>query len=233
MIPSRRWFPTTLQERAAWYDNFATQFNVLATQLGFTALDQSVVDADNDVMQFLASTALALDGYKEAVRQYRVIITEGNIGDPTPAFPANPAFSLPTSQPTGMFERLDNLVKRIRVSPSYTDEAGALLGIIPAPTPTPVFEDLKPVIKASQSFENYSFDVNVTRLGMSAYKIQIQRQGENKWTDNGFAQGNPFTVTVTPTTAGQPERILVRAILLDKNTPVGMPSDPTYVTVNP
>ena len=64
--------------------------------------------------------------------QYRKIITEGDIGDPTPEFPANPAFALPVVQPTGIFERLNNLVERIRVAPNYTAETGALLGIIPS-----------------------------------------------------------------------------------------------------
>ncbi|MGB7207199.1 MAG: hypothetical protein WBD27_00930 [Pyrinomonadaceae bacterium] len=32
---------------------------------------------------------------------------------------------------------------------------------------------------------------------------------------------------------GKPERVLVRAILQDRQTDVGIPSDPTYVTVNP
>ena len=51
--------------------------------------------------------------------------------------------------------------------------------------------------------------------------------------DIAFATNNPADVTVIPTTAGQPERILVRAIVLEKNEPVGIPSDPTFVTVNP
>ena len=41
-----------------------------------------------------------------------------------------------------------------------------------------------------------------------------------------------ITVTVTPTTPGQPERIQVRAILSKNNQDVGIPSDATYVTVN-
>lgn len=233
MIPNRRWFPGTLQERAAWFNNFSTQFVAVGTQLGFTALDQSGVVADNDIMQFLADSAVEVEGFKDAVRQYRIIITEGSIGEPTPSFPANPAFAPPASRPTGLFERLDELVKRIRVSPSYTDEIGALLGIIPAQSNGPLPEDLKPVIKASESFNLYKFSVNATRMGMTAFKVQIQRSGSEVWADTAFATNNPAEITITPTTPGQPERIMVRAILLDKNAPVGIPSDPTYVTVNP
>lgn len=233
MIPNPKWFPTSLQERAAWYQNFATQFVVVGTQLGFTALDQSAIAADNAMIQFLANTAVELEAYKDAARQFRVIITEGNIGEPMPAFPADPAFTVPASVATGIFERLDNLVKRIRVSPSYTDEIGALLGIIPSnPAPLPI-ADLKPAIKASGSFSGYQFSMNVSRLGMEAFKIQMQDAGTDTWKDVAFATNNPVSITVNPGTPGKPERVLVRAVLLQKNQPVGQPSDPTYVTVNP
>lgn len=110
--------------------------------------------------------------------------------------------------PTGMFERLDDLEKRIRVSPSYTNEIGALLGIIVSEPANVVEADLKPVIKASPSL-----NVDVTRLGMTAFKVQIQRKGSDSCQDANS--------------------IMVREILIQKNEPVGIPSDPTFVTVNP
>ncbi len=184
-------------------------------------------------MQFLASAETQLKAYQDAVRQYRILMTEGDVGDPTVAFPALPGYGTPTGVPRGLFERLDSIVKRARVTPAYTEEIGALLGIIPTSPSRPLPEDLKPAIVASASFNDYKFDVNVTRLGMTAYKVQIQRSGASTWQDVAFATNNPSQVTVTPTTPGEPERVLVRAVLLDKNQPVGIPSDPTFVTVNP
>lgn len=233
MIPSRTWYPLSLQERAAWWQNFATQFAFYAITLGFLPAQVTAVTADNEDMQFCASATVEIDAYKDAFRQYRIVLTEGDIGDPTPGFPQNPSLNPPAQVNTGIFERLDDLVKRIRVAPTYTSEIGAALGIIPSSTSRPPDNELKPVIKASESFSLYKFSLNVTRLGMTAFKVQIQRSGSETWTDTAFATNNPADVTVTPTTAGQPERILVRAILLDKNEPVGIPSDPTFVTVNP
>lgn len=124
-------------------------------------------------------------------------------------------------------------VTRIRVSPSYTNEIGALLGIIVSEPANIVEAELKPVIKASPSLNGFKFNVDVTRLGMTAFKVQIQRKGSDSWQDAAFATNSPVEVTVTPTSPGEPERIMVRAVLIQKNEPVGIPSDPTFVTVNP
>jgi hypothetical protein len=184
-------------------------------------------------MQFLATADTQLKAYQDAVRQYRILMTEGDVGDPVVAFPSLPTYGTPTGVPRGLFERLDSIVKRARVTPAYTEEIGALLGIIPVTPSRPLPEDLKPAIVASPSLGGYTFDLNVTRMGMTAFKVQIQRSGASTWQDVAYTTGNPAVVTVTPTTPGDPERILVRAWLMDKQTPVGIPSDPTFVTVNP
>jgi len=237
-IPSSKWYPTSLQDRAAWHQNFTTQFAAVAPGLGFLPADVVSVQTDNVCIQGLAQAAVQIDAYASAVRHYRIVVTEGTVGEPTPAFPAgiNPApEELP---PTGIFQRLIELVDRIRVAPAYTNETGALLGIIPSPSGnasgngTSGTDVLKPVIKAGQSFDSYKFSVNVTRLGMEAFKVQVQKGG-GAWADAAFATNNPCEVVISPQTPGQPERVLVRAILLQKNQPVGEPSDPTYVTVNP
>lgn len=234
MIPSRTWFPGTLQDRAAWYDNFNTQVGGIGLTLGLTAGDITELGEDNGNIQAIASNTVGLEAYSDAMRQYRIIFTEGDIGDTIPDFPASPTFSVPTpSQPTGAFERLVKLVDRIRASAAYTDEIGALLGILPASTPVTPVEDLKPVLKASESVQDYKFTINVTRLGMPGYKVQIQRKGASTWEDVAFATSNPCEVTVAPSNGGDSERILVRAQLIDKNSPVGIPSDPTFVTINP
>ncbi len=214
--------------------NFNAQFATVGVAvLGFTAATVTEVANDNESFQFLASNTGAIDSFVDAVRQFRIFLTEGNIGEPNPDYPTNPTAVPSIDVPTGIFERLDDLVKRIRVAPNYTPEIGALLGIIGStPLPTPP-EDLKPVIKASESMAGYKFNVNVTRLGMTAFKVQVQKSGEATWTDSTFATNNPAQVVVSPTVPGQPERVLVRAWLLDKNEEVGLPSDPTYVTANP
>lgn len=233
MIPSNNWFPGSLAARVAWFENFATQFATLAAGLGFTAADVTIVEDDNKIIQFLGDTAVESKVYDDALRQFRIIITEGRIGDPTPQFPANPTFTLPVVQPTGIYERLSEMVDRVRVAPAYTDEIGAMLGILPSQPTPPDPNTVKPLLKASASFAGYKFSVNVTRMGMGGFKVQIRRMDSETWTDAGFGTSSPMEITIQPTTPGQPERLQVRAILIKKNEPIGQPSDPVYVTVNP
>jgi hypothetical protein len=133
---------------------------------------------------------------------------------------------------------LSELVRRIKVAAAYTDEVGAMLGITApvkrAPTPQGVAEaDMKPTIKVSEAFSNYMFTVRVARMGMDSFKVQVRRMENEAWVDAAFGTASPITIDVAPTEPGKPERIQVRAILLSRNAPVGQPSDPTYVTVNP
>ena len=147
MIPSRNWFPATLIARAAWYLNFNNQIQAIGLTLGLVQLDLDTIKDDNIVIQFLADAVATIKAYTTAERNYRKAITEGDVGDTTPAFPANMALSLPVTIETGLFERLDTYVNRIRASAGYTSEIGGLLGIISA-HPVPLApEEMKPAIK--------------------------------------------------------------------------------------
>jgi hypothetical protein len=234
MIPSQTFFPTNLAARAAFYQNFSTQFTVLGVGLGFTAGDIASVNNDNDVFQFLAQAIVQIEAYENAIRQYRIIITEGDIGDATPQFPANPSLTLPASVMTGMFERLNDWVSRIRVAPGYTDEIGALLGILPSQSDSISPGDVKPTIQAFAAQGGYEFSVVVAnRAESDMWDVEIRRAGQEKWNAVKTATGKSVDVEITPTTAGQPEQLQVRVQLKKKNDKYGQPSDAVYVTVNP
>ncbi len=98
----------------------------IGASLGFTGPELDQLKSDNNVIQFLATTATTLDAYHDAVRQYRIIMTEGNTGEATSDFPASISPTLPVIVPTGIFERMEDMVKRTRVALNYTDEIGHL-----------------------------------------------------------------------------------------------------------
>lgn len=235
MIPSKHWFPGPLQERAAWFDNFATQFAVLGVPLGFVAADVTAVNDDNQVVQFLGEVAVELGAYSEAVRQYRVIITEGDIGDPTPLFPEVPTYDLPVVRPTGIFERLVKLVDRIRAAPTYTDEAGALLGIIPEGGGVIAEGDVQPEIELFAAATGYTFSIVVSkRYDADQWQVWGTPVGLTDWQVLATATGKSTDVTYQP--GGEvpaPVQLQVRVQLRRSNADYGDPSMIGQVTVNP
>lgn len=234
MIPNSRYFPTSLQERAAWFNNLYNQFQTVAVSLGFVAADVTKVENDNNVVQFVASVALGLDAYKDAAKQFRVIITEGSVGEPTPAFPANPGFVAPTAVPTGIFERLDDLVKRIRVAPAYTNEIGALLGILPTQTSGPQVPevDLQPSLK-TVSLPGSVVQVKFVRGNTNGVVIETRIDNSETWSDAGKFYNSPATLVIPANTQNLPRSVQVRARFVDKDTPVGQFSDIVTTTTNP
>lgn len=232
MIPSQTWFPTNLPARAAWFDNFNTQFAIVAASLGL-ASEVSEVSKDNDVMQFIASSDVQVDAFDDAMRQYRRIVTTGDVGDPEPSIPASPVFTAPDGVPTGIFQRLSERRDRIMSAANYTDETGALLGILPKAPESISPGDVKPTISVSGAQTGYLFAVTVTgRADSDSWEVWILKKG-GTWTNVKTAVGKSVDVTVTPTTPGDAEQIQVRVQLRKNNQNYGQASDIQYVTVNP
>lgn len=219
MLPSKKWFPTSLQERAAWFDNFNIQFGTVGASLGFTAADVTSVGNDNQIVQFVATAAVELEAYREAVRQYRLIMLEGKIGETVPAFPANPTFAPPTGIPTGIFERLDNRVKRIRTSANYTAEIGALFGIIPVkPTPVPP-DQMQPKLKAI-AMPGSVVQVSFVRGLTDGVAIEMKLDN-GAWADAGRFFKSPAEITVPQNAQSLPRSVQLRARYVEGNTAIG------------
>src|SRR5687767_15961149 len=106
-IPSDRWFPLGLQERAARFQNFMDNFTpALSLSLGFTAAERSAMEDDNTDFQSIAATQLALDSFAAAFRQFRISKTEDPVGTPTPVFPPENFAAPPVGVAAGIFQRL-------------------------------------------------------------------------------------------------------------------------------
>lgn len=233
MIPSYTWFPRSLAERVVWFDNFNTQFAIVADSLGLTAKVSSV-ERDNAVVQFLADSFVQVEAYQEAVGAYRRIITEGAVGEPTPAFPAAPNLALPSTVATGIFQRLTELRAQILAADAYTDEIGALLGIKTSTASKPPAQDVKLKVKVSTAATGYVYTVIAeNRVDADSFDVYILRKGAANWEFVRTVTGKSIDLIFTPTTAGEPEQFQLRIQGRRKNQNYGQPSDPTYVTANP
>ncbi len=234
MVPSRSWFPQSLPARAEWFQNFATNFATVAIQLGFTNADIQSVNNDNAMIQFLADADTQKDAWGASVTQFIRIITQGNIGEPTPTFSAPPNLSNPGSSETGIFERLNKLRSKIFLANGYTDEIGALLKILPKSSDSVVPAQVKLTLQGFPATSNAVFSAVVgNRENSDAWDVYVLRKGANSWEFVGRYNGKSADVQVTLTTPGQPEQLQVRVQGRKNNQNYGQPSDAIELTLNP
>lgn len=232
MPPSPRWFPAALVDRAAWYSNFNTQFAVLSESLGFLPADVTQVEKDNMTIQMLATWSVSEDSYARGVSAFRKEILEGDIGNAPPAAPIAPDPVLAGISAPGLFERLDDLVARIRVSPTYSEEEGAMLGIIPSKSERIPNDDLKPVITA-KAMPNNIVEVKFTRGKTDGVQIFIVTDNEGSWTDAGKFFKSPAALIIPASVNDLPRSVNIRARYVVGNDAVGQWSDTINVSTVP
>ena len=232
MIPSNRWFSTSLQDRAAWYQNFSSVIATLGASLGLTVAEVAAIGHDAEWMEFLANSAVTVDGYAGAIRQYRKALTEGDIGSPASTFPADITLTPPTTAvPDGIFERLDAYVKRIRASPNYTDAIGTELGIMPSKGEDFVETEMKPVLKAT-SMPGSVVEVTFKRGKSDGVLIETKVDNATAWASAGNYFKSPASINI-PDGTGLPHSVQVRARYIIGNEPVGLNSDTVNVVTTP
>jgi len=233
MRPDQRWFPTSRTERAAWFKNFATKFAQIAPELGFSQTDIDEVNADNAVIQFISTTIYQTETYMKAVQAFHQIVTLGRNGATTPDFPAFPTLNIPPITPTGIFDRLEHRVRRIRVAPGYSPSVGAVLGIIPrAPGPIELSE-VVPTMKATATATDHTFVIRTSRGKFDGFVVETRRNLSNTWEPHGKFLRSPAEIAIAPKNPKEPEIIDVRIRMIKGNHPVGQYSDIQTITVVP
>ena len=173
-----------------------------------------------------------LDATMRGVREFERLITMGRNDGSQPNFPA---FDLPSTPPmvtAGIFERLEKIVRRIRVAPGYDPAIGSLLAIIPTNGRDRAPEDLSPPSRFGPTPTRMLF-CPVSEGYVFSLSTHIQRDGSEQWENGAFLTSSPSRVKITPTTPGVPERIWVRVRMLKGNEPVTPFSIFVSVTVNP
>lgn len=234
MVPSTTWFPRSLQERAAWYQNFANNAAATGTDLGLAAADVTQIGLDNVMMQYLASGEVTVDAYVDGFKTFRRLMTEGPIGSPMPPGPGDLMMNTPAQMPVGIFPRLAEIYRpRIMASAQYTAEQGVLYGIVrpsgPPPEPTPA-----PAIIVSAAQTGYLMSVVVTGRALAdMWEVWVKLPGAANWTLAKTSTGKSTDVVLTPTTPGEPMQVQVRVQLKRRNANYGPLSDVVYATVNP
>ena len=232
MIPSRKWFPSSLPSRASWFQNFEVQFTLIAASLGFLPADVTAVQNDNEAFQWIADETVKLEAFMESVRLFRKTLSEGDIGDPAPDYPPLPTEVPSIDVPTGIFERLIKLVERIRTAPLYTPEVGGLLGIIPSATDPIAPEAMQPDPKLLALPGNV-VRINFTRGKTQGIDVQMQLDNSGTWEHVGRFYNSPGELVVEQNGQATARSVQIRARYVIDNQPVGQYSDTDNVSTIP
>ena len=219
MIPSDKWFPTSWAERVTWFNTFAQAFATIGPTLGFTSTDVHLVNDDNAMMQFLGQNLPTIENYAEAARSFRRIITEGEVDGTTPAFPAIASIQPSATVAQGIFERLDNLVKRIRLAPGYTDEEGDQLGIVPKKPSSIAPENAQPTLTTDTDPGNVVY-VKFKKGQFTGIFLQASID-KGAWEDRGRFTRSPVKLTIAQTPEELPRLVALRARYLVGDDAVG------------
>jgi hypothetical protein len=231
MIPSKRWFPTTLNERAAWMRNFAKQFETVALSLGFSAADIDSMNKDAQDFQAVTRAITSAEAFMAGLRAFRVSLSEEKVGSPKPVFPTLTVTPPPNDVPAGIFQRLDERVRRVRAAAAYTDEIGALLKIMPARSESIANSELMPAIKAAARPGNI-VEIRFTRGDTDGISLQMRLDKEEDWKDAGRFVRSPARLEI-PDGTGLPRAVQIRARYIIGNDPVGQNSDIVTVVTTP
>ena len=233
MRPDQRWFPTNRVARAAWFESFSVQFAVVAPSLGFTQADVDAVAADNAMVQFAAAALISLESQIAAARSFERSMTLGRNDGRQTHFPELAVPAMPAMVNTGIFERLEKLVRRIRVAPGYNPSVGALLGINRTTHRIADPQSYVPTIKVTPDAAAYTFNVRCPVKSFNGFIVSYRRNAETAWHTTHTYLRSPAVVRVIPTQPGISEQLSVRARMMLGNHPISEYSQSSVVTVNP
>ena len=227
MRPSIKWFPLSLTERAAWYTNFNAQVHQYGADLGLTAGEMASVQADCDMLTFLARSSISVQAYFDAFQAFRRELCDGDSGDATPTLPADPGLVAPASVEPGIFQRLTRLVPRIRASANFSEHMEVMFGIAPTRYQrklTHLEENASPDIKAFAEPNNV-ISVKFVRGASAGITIETRLDNEKEWRPAGTFAKSPAEIAIPHNAEQLPRRVQLRARFLHGNDPVGNWSD--------
>jgi len=207
-VPDSRFVPGDWAGQVDWFDNWDKQMTVVGPTLGFSAAELTRIHDDYLVLQAERDWMVSVEAFNSGLTAHRRIISRGKVGDPTPALPAAPTIVLPVTAdpvPPGIWQRNNEDIRRAREAPAYTDETGALLGILPIESEGPSPDNFAPDAKITVE-PGYNIKAACAMLGMDALRIDYQRNGTTAWVLAAYLTKVPGEFAITPATPGQPEQ---------------------------
>ncbi|MEQ1922855.1 MAG: hypothetical protein ABL952_10140 [Pyrinomonadaceae bacterium] len=233
--PSQLWYPTNLQDEAAWHIIFSKQADIDGTTYGLTAAEVTQIENDKDMVVFLAEVTNTLDYFVDTVRSFRKDVMELPVDGTTPSFPATPTLGTVTAVPRGIWERVTEYANRIKASAGYTNAVGESYGIVGTKPDAPTPSLVQPEIELSGALHGYLFSVVVSKREESdSWQVWLRpADSVGAYSLAATGTGKALDIIYSPATPGDPVQLQVYVQLRKNNENYGEPSEIGLVTVNP
>jgi len=203
-------------------------------EVGASGEDIERIRNDAAVFESLIETCNLADDFKTTAMGIKRQFFSTKTDPPAGAFMAAPDTTTPFPVIAGAVKASRERDQRFLRSTTITEAARIAIDLV-GETPQPLNPDLiQPTLELHAAVSGYEFAAVVGgREDSAMYELHGQRTGSTDWIMLKSGTGKSVNVTVTPTTPGQPEQILVRVQLFKGNAKYGVPSNPVFVTVNP
>ena len=231
--PSQNYYPTNLQDQAAWHIVFNAQAQADGTTHGLTSDEVDQIKLDKDMVVFLAAAMNTIEAYVDSVRSFRKEVMEMPIDGSTPTFPAALSLSSATPVPRGIWERVIRFADRIKASAGYTTAIGESYGIVPS-SPDPLAPAMvQPNITLNAAIHGYLYAIVVSKREESdAWQVFQRSAGGGTWQLAATGTGKSFDVIYNPGATNGSIQLEVYVQVRKSNENYGQPSEIGLVTVN-
>lgn len=206
------------------------------TQVGATVGDITQVTNMANNLTNVDVWCLQVDDYKKAAFAFKDQLVNGDPLDlvgPVPVAPTAPTLTVPLS---GGMTRQQDLNRRWKAAPAYTEAIGEALGIGPVEGSISLAAPTIDVFAAESMFQ---FSVVVTGRGVAdQWECFVRPVGATAWQSMGSRTGKSSDFTYVPDPATQadqptPVQLQVRVQLKKNDANMNPPSDIALATVNP
>lgn len=204
-----------------------------ASEIGATLEDVAEITRDRTILSESNDRSNIVEAGKKTTNAISRHIFDGDENAAVAEYPV-----LPNDAPTvpyvgGCLQRFRARNRRFKAAKGYTTAIGSAIGIEESSDPiSPA--SVKPTLFADAAQTGYVVAVVVgNRAESSMWKIFGRRMNSEKSVELASGTGKSADITITPTAAGQPEKIELTVQLYKNNEIYGQPSDAVYVTVSP
>jgi hypothetical protein len=228
-------FPRSDSELVVWLKNFAPAFATQATTLGFTAAEVTAVQNDATMFEYLVSEVLpASRALVQSRTAYKDLIKNGPVGATGGEIPVAPSLgTLPTTVAPGIVPRLQQLIRRIKAAPNYTEAIGQSLDIIDSSGNAPEDDaSAKPSPKAV-ALPNSEVRIEFNKKSYDGVLIESRRAGELDWALLGYDAYSPYTDSRPPVAPGTAEVREYRVRYVKRDEAIGEWSDILSASTTP